>query len=192
MDITTSNKDIEQAQRDIKDLSAVMPKVAVRVLNKSMTGTKTDAVNIVRSEYNFKAASLKKRMKVYRASRSSLAGKVTSKGKVFHLTDLTGTRQTKKGVTVDVKKSTGRLLIPRAFIRPGQNSEKRIVFRRMEKGGEMVGRYPIGARTAPFPEDIYNTPENWAKIKKAVAERIDKNIDREVSAEFRKYRGKWI
>lgn len=183
--------DLKRAQADLWRLSRDIPKVAVRATNKSMTGTKTDVANIARQNYNFKAGALKKRMSISRASKQNLTGKITSKGRMLHLTDVVGTRQTKRGVTVNVKKETGRQLIPSAFIRRGQYSHKKIVFRRKVQGGEMVGRYPISARMAPFPEDIYNSRENWAKIETAAAQRIDTNVAREVDSEIRKHKGKW-
>lgn len=182
---------LERAQRDLQALSKAMPKVAVRALNKAMTGTKTDMKGVIRENYNYKASALEKRLKVVRARRGSLSGYVRSSGGLYHLTDITGTRQTKKGVSVSVKKSTGRQLIPSAFIQPAQYSGKRIVLRRVYRSGGLVGRYPIEAKYAPHPEHLYNTKENWAKISRAASKRIDANIEREIDAEFRKYKGRW-
>ena len=184
-------QNLDQVQADLRQLAGEMPHVAVRALNKTMTGVKTDMVNVVREGYNFKAGALKKRMRISKANRASIQGYVQSKGRPMHLTDIAGTRQTKSGVSVNVRKSTGRQLIPRAFINVGRNSGKKLVFRRAEEGGQMVARYPIEARYAPHPEHVYNAPHNWAKIQGKAAERLDKNIGREIDAEFRKLEGKW-
>jgi len=183
--------DLAQAQRDLQRLSYEMPAVAVRALNKAMAGTKTDMKAIVRADYNYKASTLDKRMSISKAKRASIQGHIQSKGGRVHLTDIAGTRQTKKGVTVNVRKSTGRQLIPRAFINVGRNSGKKLVFRRAEEGGQMVARYPIEVRDTAHPEVIYNAPHNWAKIQTKAAERIDTNVAREIDAEFRKQQGKW-
>ncbi len=184
-------KDLEEARKDLQGLAEVMPHVAVRALNKSLTGTKTDMVKVIREDYNYKAAALNKRITVARASRAKIEGHVQSRGGMVHLTDIAGTRQTKKGVTVNVRKSTGRQLIPRAFIRSGKNSGKKIVFRRKEENGQMVPRYPIEARSTAHPEILYNAEHNWAKISRAAAKRLDTNIGREIDAEFRRQQGKW-
>ena len=183
--------DLAKAQSDLQSLASEMPAVAVRALNKAMVGTKTDMKAVVRADYNYKAATLEKRISISRANRASLQGHIQSKGGRVHLTDITGTRQTKAGVSVDVRKSTGRQVIPRAFINLGRHSGKKIVFRRAVVGGQMVGRYPTEVRDTAHPEVIYNAPHNWAKIQSKAAERLDTNIEREIDAEFRRQQGKW-
>lgn len=205
-------KNLDKAQQDMAALSSAMPHVAVRALNKAMTGTKTDMVKIVRQTHNYKAGALRKRLKVSRATRAKIKGHVESKGRAVHLTDIAGTRQTKKGVTVNVKKDSGRQLIPRAFKAISRKSGKEIVLRRPsteDYGGydELYGRYgppgsggTVGKRgqkarlmwfPAPHPEYVYNAPDTWARVKDAAAERIDTNIEREMDAEIRKMEGKW-
>lgn len=179
-------QNLDQVQADLRQLAGEMPHIAVRALNKTMTGVKTDMVNVVREGYNFKAKALKKRISISKATRASIQGHVQSKGRLIHLTDIAGTRQTKRGVSVNVRKDTGRQLIPGAFINVGRYSGKKIVFRRTG-----AARYPIEARYAPHPEHVYNAPHNWAKIQGKAAERLDKNIGREIDAEFRKLDGKW-
>lgn len=182
---------LERIQDELRELGQEMPAVAVRALNKAMTGVKTDMVKIVRETHNFKAAALRKRLSVSKATRKNIQGHVQSKGRPFHLTDLAGTRQTARGVTVDVKKETGRQLIPRAFKAHGRHSGKEIVLIRAVQGGQMVPRYPVETRYAPHPEHVYNAPDTWARIEKAAAERLDTNIKREIDAEFRRLDGKW-
>ena len=183
--------DLARAQRDLSLLAEEMPHVAVRALNKAMTGVKTDMKAIVRADYNYKAATLESRMSISKATRARIEGHIQSKGGRVHLTDITGTRPTAKGVSVNVRKITGPKLIPRAFIRMGRHSGKKIVFRRAVVGGEMVGRYPIEVRDTAHPEYIYNAPHNWAKIQTKAAERVDTNIAREIDAEFRRRQGAW-
>lgn len=205
-------KDLRQVQEELQELSGQVPHVAVRALNKAMKGTKTDMVAIVRESHTFKATALRKRLKINRATRADISGSVESRGNPIHLTDMAGTRQTKKGVTVNVKKDTGRQLIPRAFKAKSKTSGKEMVLRRPGKDTyssyqDMYGRYgPAGTggtvmkrgRTAtllwfpaPYPESVYNTPDTWAKVEDAAAKRLDENIGREIDAEFRRLEGKW-
>ncbi len=195
-------KDLERAKQDFKALAEEMPNVAVRALNKAMTGVKTDMKNIVREHYNYKASTLDSRISISKATRARIEGHIESKGEGVHLTDISpgGPSQTKQGITVSVKKSTGRRLIPRAFKAPGRRSGKEIVFRRPGsppgQHAMLVPRYgPMPPvldvfRTA-HPEVIYNAPENWARIADAAAKRLDDNIAREIDAEFRRQEGKW-
>ena len=209
--------DLAQAQKDLQRLSYEMPAVAVRALNKAMAGTKTDMKNVIRAEYNIKAGVIDERMSIRKANRAQIQGHIQSKGKHIGLTsDLStpakqpGALTAKgrkssafgagQGVVVNVKKSTGKQVIPRAFIRPGRGSGKLIVLRRPgDPPGQidnLVGRYArssprLDAFYGPHPETLYNAPHNWAKIQSKAAERLDTNIEREIDAEFRKQQGKW-
>ena len=194
-------KDLDKVKDDLEDLAREMPHVAVRAINKSLTGVKTDIKAIIRADYNYKAGALDKRMTPYKATRARIEGSIVSKGGAVHLTDIAGTTKGPRGVTVNVKKSTGRQLIPRAFIAPGKNYNKEtgagkmIVFRRVGdppgQHAKLVGRRPIEAFFTGHPEVIMNAPENWAKIQTAAAQRLDTNITREIDAEFRRLEGKW-
>ena len=202
--------DLQRAQRDLASLANEMPNVAVRALNKAMTGVKTDSKSVIRDAYNIKASTLDKRFYVKRATRNDISGYVRSMGYHVGLTsDLSvSTSQIKTGVSVNIKKATGRQLIPRAFIQPGRNSGKLIVLRRpgLPRGqhenlyarygppgsaGGAGSRATLDAFYGPHPEILYNAPENWAKIQKHAADRIDTNIEREIDAEFRRMDGKW-
>ena len=202
-DTQMDTSDLEKAQRDLRALGNEMPHVAVRALNKTMTGTKTDAKDVIRQEYNIKAKVLTARIKIpKRATKNDISGFVQSKGGLLGLTsDLsTPTSQTQRGVTVNIKKSTGRQLFPRAFIQPGRNSGKLIVLRRpgspRGQTETLVPRYAsdkprLDAFYGPHPEVLYNAPENWAKIQAKVGKRLDTNLTREIDAEFRRQEGKW-
>ena len=195
MQLKIDQTDIDRAARDLDNLAQEMPHVAVRAINKALDGVKTDAKAIIRELYNYKAATLDGRMTKQQATRANIQGALISKGGPVHLTDIVGTRQTARGVSVNVRKDTGRQLIPRAFIAAGRISGKQIVFRRVgDPPGQhlrLVGRRPIEAKYTAHPEVLYNAPENWARIQVAAAERLDTNIAREVDAEFRRQEGKW-
>ena len=188
-------KDLDKVKDDLEDLAREMPNVAVRAINKSLTGVKTDIKAIIRDGYNYKAGALDKRMTADKATRVRIEGRIISKGGAVHLTDIAGTTKGPRGVTVNVRKDTGRKLIPRAFIASGQRSGKKIVFRRVGdppgQHAKLVGRRPIEAFYTGHPEVIMNAPENWAKIQTAAATRLDTNITREIDAEFRRLEGKW-
>lgn len=189
MEIRLDKADLNRAKRMLADCKNGFPKAFYRTLNKTAANTKTDMVTLVRDRYNFKAAAIRKRINVYRCpSYAALRATVRSVGPGIHLTDVAGTRQTKKGVTVDVKKSTGRHLIPHAFIAPGRTSKKKIVFIRdfvsgtrvVKSGGVMAKRYPISPIYASHPEVVYNTDENWPNVQKNADSRLKENFSHEV------------
>jgi len=186
---------LENVQGMIQDLAAEYPNAAVRALNKSMTGGKTDMKATIREVYRIPAGIIDKRIGIVKATRANLSGHIISKGRAIHLTDIPGTKALAKGkgISVNVRKDTGTQRIPRGFIATGRTSGKQIVFHRKRGPGPsgLVPRYPIEARTAPHPEVLYNAPANWAKIQTKIAERVEKACEAELAAELRRLDGKW-
>ena len=200
--------DLENVKTDLETLAREMPNVAVRAINKALTGTKTDVKSIIRAEYNIKAGALDTRMTANKATKANISGSLVSRGGPTHLTDIAGTNKTARGISVNVRKSTGRQLLPRAFKAAGRNSGKEIVLRRPGKprgqhanlwgrygppgsGGKVGSQARLDTFYGPHPEILMNAPENWAKIQTAAAQRLDTNIEREIDAEFRRLEGKW-
>ncbi len=191
MSFRIDTSDLEKAYKRLQELGRKTPVIAVRSINKTLPGVRTDMVSFIRKDYNYKATKIRKRLSLEKASIRNISGYVQSKGRLFHLTDVVGTRQNKKGVSVNVRKKTGRQLLKHAFIAHGKTSQKKIVFIRTRKGEKLVSRYPIQAISTAHPEVIYHQPEMWNKIKVSAAERLDKNIKREIGAQYRREQGKW-
>lgn len=173
---------VTAATSALEGIKGGLPRATARALNDTFPGVRTDMVRLIRGNYNHKATAIRARISINKATAASPAGMVMSKGRAMHLTDIATTTQTTKGVTVNVKKITGRKLIPSAFITTGRTSGKKIVFRRVERAGRMVGRYPIEAKYAPHPEIIYNTRENWDRLQDQAKVRLDNNFAHEVDA----------
>jgi hypothetical protein len=211
-----SYDDIVKTQEALKSLALEYPKAAVRAVNASMTGVKTDMKKILRTDYNYKATTLESRIRIVKAKVNAFRGMIESKGKSVPLTDIAGTRQLKAGVKAKIRKDGSGDVIPSAFIQT-VGSGKKVVLRRpmippKMRGGKRYGRYgdpgtgglvtvnPASkgrgsARLEWFetmhPEFLYNTKENWQRISLSVKERLDKNIQRETDAEIRRLKGKW-
>ena len=213
-----SSVNIKVDEAAIKDALATLSGIEngfvrayARALNKTATGTRADMVKLAREDYNFKASAVRARTAINRATWSELTSAVRSKGGGVHLTDFTGTRKTSKGLTVNIKKSTGLKRILHAFTASGRNSGKLIAFWRADlnarlgpsgrkqlsaaiSGGHvspatgLVHRYPIQALYGPHPEIIYNTEENWAKLRTQADERMTAAFSDEVGAVARQYR----
>lgn len=186
MEIRLDKNSLSLAQRAVAECSDGFPKALSRAINKTTATTKTYMVALIRERYNFKAAAVRRRFAIIKSTYSKLSGGVKSEGRRVLLTDVTGTRQTAKGVSVNVKKSTGVKLIPSAFIAPGRNiatgelMSTKLVYRRKMDGDKMVPRLPIEGRYATWPEVVYNTNDNFAKIKQNAQEKLDANLAHEL------------
>jgi len=208
LNIKLDESDVKAVAYALKDVKNGASTAIMRAINKSLTGIKTDMVKTVRKTHNYKASALRKRIKVSKANKASLSGTTSSTGKTIHLTDVAGTSQTKKGVKVNVKKSTGRQLIPRSFL--AMSGSKKMVLRRPSKKGyggydEMYGRYgppgsggTLGKRggsarlmwfPAPQREHVYAEPEAWEKIEDGAGERLEKELAHQVQHILNKHKG---
>ncbi|WP_319406178.1 phage tail protein [uncultured Desulfosarcina sp.] len=178
--VKLSESDLNDAKRALIGIENGFPRAFARALNKSVAGVRTDMVSLAREDYNFKAAAVRKRISIHKAYVSRLTAKAVSVGPGVHLTDFVGTRQTNTGLSVDVKKSTGRKAIRHGFLNKSPKSGKLLAMRRATVNGRRVPRYPIETLYGPHPEVVYNTGPNWAKLQKSADERLNKNFAHEI------------
>lgn len=186
---------LEELRHALADIKNGVPKAMSRAINTTVTGVKTDMVFIAREQYNFKAAALRDRIRVYKASPQKLSAKVASTGKPIHLTDITGTTwrgPQAAGTTVNVKKATGRKMIKSAWIGTGKHSGKEIVMTRTDEKGlrrrtTPEGRYPVKALYAPHPEIIYNYEPVWKSIRYLADITLEKRLNHEMDALMKGY-----
>lgn len=184
--IRVNKDDVKSAKAMLSGIQSGFPRAYARALNKTTAGVRTDMVTLARDEYTFKAKAVRERITIKKATFSNLESSTTSKGKGVLLTDFTGTRQTKKGLSVNVKKSTGRQILEHAF-KNAAPSGKMISMWRSVESGKRVGRYPVEAIYGPHPETIYNTPENWATLEGKASDRLVENFEHEVDYVLSRY-----
>lgn len=169
---------LRQAQYDLSAIKGGIEKAFSRALNKSVTGAKTEMVELIRVDYNYSRAAILSRISTKGSTIKTLSAYVKSTGKSPNLASIVGTTQRVAGVSVNVKKATGRHIVKHTFLRTV--GENRLVFQRARAGDRLVARYPLWAVKASHPEIIYNTKENWAKLSTAIQKRLDDNFAHEV------------
>jgi|GEM_PF-6062557 len=98
-----------------------------------------------------------------------------------HVTEFSGTGQTRKGVKVSVLKHGGRKLIPHAFIGQGRNSGKAIAFVRTGRG-----RYPLRAIYSTGGFQFLLRGESTDKLRSFVDDRIIRITMHEVEYRLRR------
>jgi len=129
-----------------------------------------DLVKDVRKTYNIKASTLKKKIRTRvekKGEGENFEWNMFVKGRPLSLYHF-GARQTKKGVSVKVKKSEGRKVVKGAFIAKGQ------VFKRVSKKS-----YPIKAlKTLSIPQ-MFNeeiVTKNLKNISDEYVKRFEHNL----------------
>lgn len=132
-----------------------MNRAIVIALNRTADGVKAEAIRRIKATHKVADRELRKGFTVRRAYAGNLRSMVYASGRPLNLIGF-GARQTRKGVTVNVKGS--RKLIPGAFIatiRVPNAGEVRAVFERKfvsGHSGKRSGRFPIrGVTTVSVP-----------------------------------------
>lgn len=119
--------------------SQEMNRAIAIALNRTADGVQAEAIRRIRETHKIQAQVVRRAFVIRRAYAGRLQSMVYASGRPLNLIGF-GARQTKKGVTVDVKGT--RKLIPGAFIATLPNNSYRGVFSRKGKA-----RFPIKALT---------------------------------------------
>jgi len=127
--IDTTGMPIEELGRIAHELSAsIIPDATRNAINRALIATRTAASKHIREEYNVAAGEIRATFRLQRATSDRLEGLAISRGFRIPLSRFRAS-QTKRGVTVNVKKSTGRRLLSRTFFGSGSLPSSRL-FRR--------------------------------------------------------------
>lgn len=103
-----------------------------RALNRTIASVNTEANRRIRSELNIKAKDVRKAITVRRARRGALDASISIEAKAAPIVAY-GAKQTRKGVTVKVKRARGRKLLKSAFIATMKSGHRGVFQRRTEK-----------------------------------------------------------
>jgi len=130
---------------------------------------RTKVVKDIRKTYNIKAKDLKKSMRTKVEKKGdAFVWKLNVKSRLLSLTHF-GARQTKKGVSVLIRKDEGRKILARTFIAKGQ------VFQR--EGKE---RLPIVAKKTLSVPQMFNKEtmkEAFEEVSKEYPRRFEHNLN---------------
>lgn len=133
--VETTGMSLEDLGRVARELQVFIVPDSVRSsINRALIATRTAASKDIRADYNVAAAEIRATFSLNRASRDRLEGLALSSGFRIPLSRF-GARQTRRGVTVNVRKSTGRQRLKRGFFGRGILPSTRL-FRRT--GGPKV------------------------------------------------------
>lgn len=134
MTLTLNQIDVDSVKKMLGDCKTAPEKVISRALNKTMTGIKTDASTEIRAILNAKKADVDDTFRVTSASVAAMSCKFVSTGKPLPLMTF-GARNTKKGVSVQVKKTSARKVISGAFIATMKSGHKGVFWRKWHDRG---------------------------------------------------------
>jgi hypothetical protein len=152
-----------------------MRRAAAMALNKTGDGVRVDASREIRKRFKVKVAVVNKAFTIWRASADRLTCTVGVRGRPLNLGNFSP-RQTKRGVTVDVKGR--RKLIPHAFI--VQRGDAQVVF--IRDGNPRPGRLPIKPLTSVDLPGLFSLQEVNLIVREQARERFTKELPAAIRA----------
>ena len=179
MEVEVSKAMFDEVKAAVADIRNGYKNVLVTSINKTAGTAKVQIAARVGNEINLKAARIKENLTVQKANYSKMSGAVVSKGEPIGLINF-GARDSVKGVSVQVLKSSSRTLLKHAFIAKGTGRsisrstgevKYHVFWRKGRDKMPAAKRFPVGKKSnAPWPKfgDKYRF-----KIKRLTGPRIE-------------------
>ncbi|HZW11896.1 MAG TPA: phage tail protein [Noviherbaspirillum sp.] len=185
----TATSNFDEVAKMIGDLSEdVARKAAARAATRTVEQGRTKMSRDIRADFNLPASTVKDSLQVNKASASKgLSGieasleALTRRGRSMNVIRF-GARQTKKGVTVQIRKGGGRKVVRNAFIA----NDGRTVFQRVGKK-----RFPIRAVQTVGVSQMFNTRRINDGVVRMIEEKYPEIFEREAKfylSKFNKHR----
>lgn len=186
--------DLAKVNSMLAGVKNAAPTVMVRSLNKTLTGVRTDASTEIRAIITAKKSAVDETFRIVRATATQMSALFESKGKPLPLIDF-GARQTTKGVSVQVKRSSPRAVVERAFIRTTKSGHKGVYWREWHEGRQPKRkiayarlpksyRLPMQELFGPRVPDILSNEPVMAAVLKKAGDRLHTNIEHELNYEL--------
>ncbi|UZP67659.1 phage tail protein [Desulfovibrio mangrovi] len=177
---------VEQTLKHIKDGYKT---VAMRAVNKTLDGMRTDVVRLIRSTYAVPARDLRDKLAIIKASKSYLRGSLTAKGPIsvplmrygayprapFISAPKGPKGKRHKGVTVKVRNDGGRKGVRHAFVLNSPSTGNAEVVRRVHADQ----RYPICLLYGPGHLAALRQDDNVHELQEQAMKRFGKAIEHE-------------
>ena len=140
--------DIERAVRSLTEVQRkIVPTASSRALNKTAAQAKTQAARAIRDQYNISSRLIGRHIRLHRSTPATLTASVSAEGEKLPVVAF-GARQTKRGVTVQIKRGARRL-IRSAFLATLRSGHRGVFARGHYSGRGFVRRT---RRVRPYPK----------------------------------------
>lgn len=113
--ININQDDLRNVRTMLADFKGMPERVMMRSLNKTITGVKTDASTAIRKEITASKKAVDATFKLDKATMTKISAAIKSTGRPLPLAEFSA-RQTKQGVSTQVKKSKSRSIVHGTFI----------------------------------------------------------------------------
>ncbi len=214
--IKINKSDLADVESLLSDVKNGATKAMVTAINTTAKTTKVQVRKRLAKELNLKAKRIGQDLSVEKANYSKVSGAVRATGEPVGLVQF-GARQTQRGVTTKVLKSSSRSLLKHAFIAKGKGkssaadgSTKTHVWWRSGDRSKLPApkRFPTGKRaranwdniprdykyplerlTGPRIEDILVKPQIIGPVQANAGNLLTQNLAKKVVDILRRHRG---
>lgn len=152
----------QAATTALKRQSAAGKKAMLRTLNELAKAGRTEASREIKKTYNVKSAPVKKAIELIKAKPGRLVAIIRAAGRRIPLIEFSG-REGKRGVTVKIKKATGTIRVPGAFIAVSRFAGRTI----FERAG--AARLPIIPQTGPSIVQMFKNRDVINRVRNRIA-----------------------
>lgn len=168
---------IERLNQIFRDTPEQIPIVLSRAINRSAQAGRTQAAREAKSKYTIRHGDVLKTLKINRANRGNLYASISSRGELIPLIAF-NPRQTKKGVSVAVKKGERKQLkslFLTTLTNPRYSGSATNVFGRVS-----AERYPLRGHYGPSIPQMIENEESMASVGGRIAEVLDDRVRHEI------------
>ena len=203
IDVRVDERQLARVRRELAAYPGALKRVVPRAINKVAAGARTQIVRGLAGELTLTQKRIRDRVGLRRASYRRWLAELTIGGRRYPLSAFRP-RQTRKGLTLRLRRGEARMLIRHAFLARGRTPMRRaagaderrpLTYDRAgdaDRDGDdaLVGRLPIlrllGPRLTDVADDV---PElGRAVLDQRIATRLAKEIDRQVGVEVERRR----
>lgn len=195
--IEVNASDIRGLKTTLAGIKNAVPRVLAVSINKSLKTAQVQAVKLIGQDLNLTAKRIKTDFYQKKANFSKPFGSLDHYSDPVGLVQF-GSRQTRRGVSVKVKRNSTRKLIKHAYI--AFRGRKDHVYWRDYDGDRkplnkrqnyaaMPNRYrtPVKRLTGPRVGDIYGSPKVYNKVRAIALDAFAQNLARETQSVLRRY-----
>jgi hypothetical protein len=194
--------DKANVERMLSGIQNGASRVMIRAINRVLAGVRTDASTEIRKIITAKKKDVDATFKTTSASLANIYAAVESKGKPLPLSSFS-TRQTTKGVSVQVRRDRSRTVIPGTFLATFESKHKAVLRRKWRETNQAAGaknkriaygrlpriyRLPVAEKFGPRVPDIMSNDEVMTPVLKSAGVRLHDRINHELEYELNKHK----
>jgi len=203
--VKINESDLINVKDILADIKGAGDRVIVRATNKTFAGVRTDASREIGNILNAQKSAIDDTFKITKMSTVNSPAMIESTGDPVALINFKNTRQTKQGVSVQVRKDKPRQIIVGAFIAKMKSSHKGVFWRVDEnykaplkdklvkkpcnkRRKIMVQRLQIQELYAPRIPDYLGKDPIITIVLNNTGNRLSDNLNHETDFELSKYK----